>query len=301
MKRAALAIAAWLSWAAPEAHACSCRGTTGPSSALTNRGERVGAAAGVFARQATGAFDHRGGYHPYGGTVRDRAVGVSLAVGGRPLDATELSLSAEASRGSFVAGSERRDQLLLSDLTLRLRHELIATPPHLPHAIALLAPGGGVRAPTATAASGSAAGASPSSPGLGAWEISALADLRVRLGTPLVEGGISGEAAARTADRATGIERRLGPRGLGRVAVFAYPRPPWSFGAHVDLALEGDVRYEGRLARDSGQRLFSAGAWASRDALSGWRASAFVIGGLPVAGKNAVVSTVVGVSLAAAR
>lgn len=301
MRRVAATLWAAIACAASRADACPCRGTTGPSSALTGVGERAGVAAGVFARRATGAFDDRGGFHPYGGSVRDRALGLSLALGGRPAPSTELSISGELALASFAAGSERRDDALLGDTTLRLRQELVAQPPHAPGWLSLVALGGAVRAPTATTASGSAAGSSPSAPGLGAWELAALGDARARVGTPLVETGLSLEVAVRAPDHATGAARRLGPRQLARVAVLAYPSPAWTLGVHGDVAREGEVRYDGRLAPGSDQRLFSLGAWASRRTDGGWRASAFVVGGLPVAGKNAVVSTIVGLSVAVSR
>lgn len=300
MRRVAALVGA-LAAVAPRADACPCRGTTGPSSALTGAGERVGVSTGLFARQATASFDDRGARHAYGGALRDRAVGLSLAAGVRPTTSTELSLSSELARSSFVAGATRKDQVVAGDLSLRLRQDVVALPLQAPGWLSLLVLGAALRAPTSTTASGSAAGASPSSPGLGAWEIAALGDARARLGSRLVEGGLAIELAARAPDRATGVARRLGPRALGRVMLLVSPTLAWTVGAHADAAREGEVRYDGRVATDSDQRLFSAGAWVSRRAESGWQAAIFASGGLPVGGKNAVVSTVAGLSVTVSR
>lgn len=312
MRRALSVVALLVTWNVDPAiaRACACRGTSGPGAALTMPDETFGAAAVLVARHGLGAWDERGGYHAFGGSVKQDTFELTLGGAVRVHDTVEVAAFAPLVWSRFVAssGASGQDETTkgFGDASARLRWEAYrASPIDYDAWVSTVAAGLALRAPTGTGSRTAGAGGvgSPaSSTGLGTWEVAGSLDLRLRLSTRWQTGAV-GELAWRAPDTSLGQDRHLGPRGLGRVLIAWFPEPMTSLGAHVDVALEGDVTYRGETAHGSRQRLVTTGLFGMVDLPYGLRLGGFAAVAPPVANLsiNAVASVSAGVSLGFSR
>jgi len=211
-----------------------------------------------------GAFDASSTFRPLGAGTSDAAGELSAYAGARVLPPVELAAVVPAGFVRVSAPGFATSRASLGDVVLRARWEALSEPawpfdgslrrPSLALGLALRTPTGAVDRAGGTGTVGSAA----SSLGLGAFEGALAVDSRATLGRSW-QVGLAGEVALRAPDAAIGRDRQLGPRGLVR-ALGLHFVDDWTFGVNLDLAAEGSVAYEGRLARKSGQRMVSVGA-----------------------------------------
>jgi hypothetical protein len=298
------------------ADACPCQGSSGPGAALTSQSERVGASVTDTVRVVHGAWNPYGDYSALGDGRMQWLVDFAVALGYRPAEPLELGVQLAYGWQSVSApGGFHSERTGFGDTAFNLRWEALDEP--MPYrsvfpypALAVI---GGVRAPTGTVTrvsgqqrgplqSGTtgAVGATASSQGLGAWEVSMALDAQKVLLARRLQLNLSGEMAFRMPDDTLGVERQLGPRALGQVNLRYMPSRLWGFGALTDLGWEGDITFDGERRRGTGQRLWSLGAFAYLVVRpTNLRSGILVRHAPPVDGisVNAVGATSIGVSL----
>jgi hypothetical protein len=306
---AAVALGLTLLAAASSSFGCPCQGSSGPVSGVTTEFEKFGASLAETARVAHGAWHPDGRYDAYSEGTRQTSIDLSLIAGYRPLPPLEASVEMAAGHRSFSTPYVADENTGFGDTTGRVRWDAFEQP--MPYenvafpwpSFTLVA---SLRMPTATKTQGSlgsgrtgSIGSSASSEGLGTWEPS-LGAVVIREVHPKVHVIGYFEGAYRFPDTWLGVERHLAPRFLAQVGARYLPTALTAIGIFTDLGWEGDLAFGGKTQPDTGQRLWTVGAYGSlRTSFNGLRWGALVRWAPPAdgIGKNATGSTTFGVSL----
>jgi hypothetical protein len=236
----------------------------------------------------------------------------------RPKDAVEVAGMVPFGYERVVAPGFASTRSSVGDLSLRVKWDVVAEPaialpnttkfPSLGLSLTVRAPTGVVDRAAASTASGASGtvGSTATSQGLGTWEGALAADVRKTFATHW-QAALVGEGALRLPDDALGVDRRLGPRVLGRVLVLHLPESPryaYAVGVFTDVAWESDVTYAGRRAVGTAQRLWSVGVTASMKIVPvGYRAGMSLAYQPPVSGvgANALGAVALGLFVAYGR
>jgi hypothetical protein len=312
MKRRGAALAAasccWVHVAA----ACPCQGSSGPGASVTAAGDIFGASLTETTRFVPGAWRANGDYAPLAPGERQSAEDLTAIAGYRPMPQLELSVETAVGHESFTSPDFHMARTAFGDTTVRARWDAIDEPmpyqhPRIPWpAVSLIV---SLRMPTSPSGRGDASnvfsgttgsvGSSATSEGLGAWEPSIGAafvrsfDERWQMSAYL-------EGAYRFPDSYLGVDRHLGPRVLAQLGARFAPTSITGVGLTTDYGWEGNVSYDGRVEKDTSQRVWTVGAFCYlRAEPSRLRWGAMVRYAPPIdgVGKNASQSTSVAVSL----
>lgn len=280
--------------------ACPCSDTPGSSGPLTTSRDRAGIALSQSVTAAHGVWDASGRYSRFDGSRG--SVFRTLAAAFRPVPRLELHGELGAGTSFLSAGAYEAEHRGLSDATLGTFYDVLDEPMPYERApwpsVTVLArvrvPSGGNESAGTTGSTDSTSGQS----GLGAYE----GTLGVRATKALSDRSTlaaSAELSLRLPDESLGIERHLGPRAFGMIALTRRVTPDVRLELLTNLTWEGEVALRGQRVAGTAQRLWNveaAATWTIRDGLG---ASTSLGGAPPVSflGRNTLGGIRGGVSL----
>jgi hypothetical protein len=285
---------------APIAHACPCSDNPGSGGPLTTTRDRFGVALSESISAAHGVWDGNGRYSRFDG--ERGAVFWTLAGAVRPIPRVELNAELGAGRSFLRVGEFEAEHRGLSDATFGVFWDAFDEPmpyenepwPSLTLLARVRAPTGGTASSASTASSDTTGGRS----GLGTFE----GTLGLRAAKGLAERTVlafSSELSLRAPDESLGVERQLGPRAVGMLAVTQRVSAEVSLELGTSLAWEGEVTLRGQRLGNTAQRLWNVEAAALWSIAAGLGASASVGGAPPLSAisKNALGGVRGGLSL----
>jgi hypothetical protein len=269
-----LAIAALaLLWYAPVGRACPCSDNPGSGGPLTTTRDRFGVALSESVAAAHGVWDGQGRYSRFDG--ERGSVFWTLAGAVRPIPRLELNAELGAGRSFLRMREFEAEHQGFSDATFGVFWDALDEPMPYENApwpsLTLLAR---LRAPTGGAASSASTGSADTTggrSGLGAFE----GTLGLRAAKGLAERTVlafSSELSLRLPDESLGVQRQLGPRAVGMLAVTQRVSADVSLEFGTSLAWEGEVTLRGQRLGNTAQRLWNvevAALWTIADGLGG--------------------------------